>query len=83
VAGDPEQPVDPRAAVRIESREPFERAGERLGRQVGAQLGIVRTPHEITEHRGRMPAIELRKRLCVRASGKEKGLVRDRVVDHP
>jgi hypothetical protein len=56
----------------------LERAGEGLGRQVGAQLRITRSPPQVAEHRGRVPAVELRERLGVGSSSEEQGLVRDR-----
>jgi hypothetical protein len=67
MADDPEQPRVRRSAVGIEAREPDQRLGEALGREVRDRLAVVDAAGEEPEHPVHMAAVELPERLGVAA----------------
>jgi hypothetical protein len=77
--GDPVQPRHRRALVGPEAVGAVERGGERLRRQVGGELGVARTAHEVREQRRDMAAVEHRERVGLGPAGGEQVFVGARI----
>jgi hypothetical protein len=63
VVGDAEQPAGRRAALGPIARATDQGGGERLRRQVGGGLGVVRRPHQVARHPPRVATVELGERV--------------------
>jgi hypothetical protein len=78
-ASDPVQPGYGRAAPGVEAMKPVERGCERLGAQVGRQLGVAGAAHEVAEQRPDVAPVEDRERLGLTVDGGEQLPVGPRV----
>jgi hypothetical protein len=73
--GDAVQPADRRPAIWIEALAAVERSGERLGGEIGGQLGVLGAPPEIGRQHPCVTAVEQRERLRLVARGEQQRLV--------
>jgi hypothetical protein len=74
------EPGDRRPALGPEAVGAGERRRERLGAQVGGQLGVTRAAHEVAQQRRDVAAVELGERLGLLVERREQGLVAS--LDH-
>ena len=82
--GDAVEPADRRASLGIEPPAAVEGGGERLGGQVGGDLGVAAAAPEVRRQRTHVAAVEERECLGLVAGGEQQllvaALVRGRVV---
>ena len=77
------EPADRRPALGIEAPAAVERRGERLGGEVGGDLGVTAAPPEVRRQRPHVAAVELRERVRLLAGGEQQRLVAALLRDDP